>query len=78
MGERNHTIPEIWGLHFLAPSWPCSSSSTTHAVAEDELTENSSAITLLGEIRAGFLFNSKDKRDMISRSPPLTIVLHHL
>lgn len=37
------------------------------AVAEDELTEITSAITLLDEISTGFLFNNKDKRNLILR-----------
>lgn len=62
IGERNNTILEIWGLHFLAPSCLCNSSSTAHAVAEDELTEKTHVITLLSEIRVGFLLSSKEER----------------
>lgn len=64
VGERNSTIPEIWGLHLLAPFCLCRSSSTAHAVAEDELTEKTHVITLLSEIKAGFLFSSKEEHDI--------------
>jgi len=36
-------------------------------MAEDELTEHTSAVTLLGEIKARFLFNSKDERNPLPR-----------
>lgn len=35
------------------------------AVTRDELTENTSAMTLLDETGVGFIFNNKDKRNMM-------------